>query len=167
VSRVIIQHELKTRTENFVRLCQENGIKVTQQRIEIFKAIVQAEDHPDAEKVYQKLRKKLPTLSLDTVYRTLSLLNDLGVITTLGSSRERTRFDGNLDHHHHFVCTCCGLTADFYSDRLNSLKVPDSLAEIGKVEQTHVEVRGICKKCLKKVSKQIKSDNSTKQRSRS
>lgn len=166
MSRIIKQQEVKTRTENFVKLCQERGIKVTQQRIEIFQAIVRAEDHPDAEKVFLKLRKKLPTLSLDTVYRTLTLLNDLGVITTLGGSRERTRFDGNLDHHHHFVCTSCGLTTDFYSPELNSVKVPDSLADIGLVEQTHVEVRGTCKKCLKKVSKQIKSDNSTKQRSR-
>jgi Fur family peroxide stress response transcriptional regulator len=127
---------------------------------------VRAKDHPDAEKVFKKLRKQMPTLSLDTVYRTLWVLNDLGVITTLGSSRERARFEGNLEHHHHFICTRCGLTSDFYSDELNALRVPDSLTEIGDVEQTHVEVRGTCKKCLKNVSKQIRSDKSTKQRSR-
>jgi Fur family peroxide stress response transcriptional regulator len=96
----------------------------------------------------------------------LWVLNDLGVITTLGSSHERTRFEGNLEHHHHFVCANCGLTADFYSEELDSLKVPESLTEVGNIEHTHVEVRGTCKKCLKKVSRQIKSDNSTKQRSR-
>lgn len=153
---------MKIRIESFVELCHEKGIKVTQQRIEIFKAIVQAKDHPDAENLFHKLRKKLPTLSLDTVYRTLWVLNDLGVITTLGSSRERTRFDGNLSHHHHFVCNRCGLTSDFYSDELNSLKVPDSLAELGNIEQTHVEIRGTCKTCINKVFKQIQSDKSSK-----
>lgn len=162
--RFINTQELKNRIDKFIEKCHDAGVKVTQQRIEIFKAIVQAEDHPDAEKIYQKLRRKLPTLSLDTVYRTLWVLNDLGVITTLGGSRERTRFEGNLSHHHHFVCTICGLTADFYSDEFNELKMPDSLLELGKIASTHVEVRGTCRKCSKKVFKQIQSDKSIKGR---
>ena len=104
----------------------------------------------------------MPTISLDTVYRTLWVLNDLGVITTLGGSRERTRFEGNLSRHHHFICNQCGLTADFFSDELNSLKVPVSLAELGNIEQTLVEVRGTCKKCINKVFKQIQSNRPTK-----
>ena len=63
--------------------------------------------------VFEGVRERMPTVSLDTVYRTLWWLKDLGLITTLGSSRERTRFDANLSRHHHFVCVQCGLTRDF------------------------------------------------------
>jgi hypothetical protein len=66
----------------------------------------------------------MPTISLDTVYKTLWLLNDLSLVGTLGAPREGTRFDANLSPHHHFVCVRCGLTLDFYSDELDELKLP-------------------------------------------
>ena len=90
----------------------------------------------------------MPTVSMDTVYRTLWWLKDLGLITILGPSRERARFDANLSRHHHFVCNQCGLTRDFYSDKLDSLELPDSVLSIGHVEKTQVEVKGLCHKCI-------------------
>jgi Fur family peroxide stress response transcriptional regulator len=89
----------------------------------------------------------MPTVSLDTVYRTLWLLNDHHLITTLGPSRERTRFDANLTRHHHFVCVRCGSTRDFHSDELDELKLPSSAKALGQIETTLVEVRGVCREC--------------------
>ena len=86
-------------------------------------------------------------MSLDTVYRTLWLLSDLGLITTLGQPRDRARFDANLRRHHHFVCRRCGLIRDFYSDALDELKLPEAVSEIGLVETTQVEVEGVCQQC--------------------
>ena len=102
---------------------------------------------PDAEKVFQGVRKRMPTVSMDTVYRTLWWLKDLGLITILGPPRERARFDANLSRHHHFVCTQCGLTWDFVSDEFDSLELPDSVLSIGHAEKTQVEVKGLCLKC--------------------
>jgi len=110
--------------------------------------VAQTSDHPDAESVFTRVRKKMPTVSLDTVYRTLWMLKDLNLITTLGASRERVRFDANLNPHHHFFCVRCGLTEDFYSEKLNGLSLPKSFRALGRVKTTHVEVRGICNSCI-------------------
>lgn len=143
--------EIEQRMSEMLKLCRASSVKVTPQRLEIFKEMVKSCDHPDAEKLWQRLRKKMPSLSLDTVYRTLWLFNDLGIIATMTTSRDKTRFDANLLPHHHFICNLCGLTADFYSDELNSLKIPAAVNELGVIERTHVEVRGICNSCrLKK-----------------
>ena len=91
--------------------------------MEIFREVAQTGDHPEAERVHQGVRERMPTISLDTVYRTLWLLKDLGLINTLGPPRERTRFDANLSRHHHFVCIRCGLTRDIYSDELDELRL--------------------------------------------
>ncbi len=133
---------------HFEDTCREKGIKLTQQRREIFRELIEAYDHPNSEQIFQRVRKRVPAVSLDTVYRTLWLFNDLGLVQTLGSTGEGTRFDANLTKHHHFVCQQCGLTRDFYSEELNTITLPSSLDELGKIVGTHMEVRGICNACL-------------------
>lgn len=149
----ISKREIEQRMERFKEVCRNSGMKLTHQRMEIFREVAQTVDHPDAEKVYQGVRERMPTMSLDTVYRTLWMLKDLDLITTLGSSRGRTRFDANLSHHHHFVCVRCGLTRDFYSDAFDELRLPDSVKAFGHVETTQVEVKGVCPKCNAKGKK--------------
>ncbi|SDP56649.1 Fur family transcriptional regulator [Desulforhopalus singaporensis] len=146
----IKQKEVEQRMDHFEAVCRAEGIKLTHQRIEIFREIAQAGDHPDADLVFRRVRNRIPTISLDTVYRTLWLLNDLGLVVTLITSRGRTRFDANLSRHHHFVCGRCGFTRDFYSDNLDNISLPESVATYGEVEATHVEVRGLCHRCAVK-----------------
>jgi len=124
------------------------GVRVTHQRLEIYREVLGSRAHPDAETVFRGVRRRLPTVSLDTVYRTLWLLTDLGLITTLGLPRERFRFDGNMRPHHHFACTRCGLTGDFHSEELDRLAVAEAVSEFGMADRTQVEVRGLCRKCL-------------------
>jgi len=144
------KQDIEQRMARFNEACRKSGAKLTHQRMEIFREIAQSADHPDVEKVYNGVRKRMPTVSLDTVYRTLGWLKELGLIKTLGPPRERTRFDANLSHHHHFVCVQCGLTRDFYSDKFDKLSLPESVQSIGYVETTQVEVKGICLKCAAK-----------------
>lgn len=140
--------EIDRRMRRFTRVCRESGAKLTHQRMEIFREVAQSGDHPDAEKVWQGVRKRLPKLSQDTVYRTLWWLKEMGLITTLGPPRERTRFDANLKRHHHFVCVRCGLARDFYSGDLDRLKLPESVQSIGHVETMQMEIKGVCRDCL-------------------
>jgi len=147
------KQEIELRMGRFKEVCRNSGMKLTHQRMEIFREVAQTGDHPDATKVYQGVCERMPTISLDTVYRTLWMLKDLGLITTLGPSRERTRFDANLSHHHHFVCVRCGLTRDFYSDAFDELRLPDSVKAFGRVETTQVEIKGVCLKCNAKGKK--------------
>lgn len=125
------------------------GVKLTHQRLVIYQEIAKSREHPDAESICKAVRKKLPMVSLDTVYRTLWLLQDLGLIHAL-RSRDRVRFDGNQIPHHHFVCRKCGRLLDFYSPEYDRLEIPESLSEMGTVESAQVEIRGVCRSCAVK-----------------
>ena len=135
------------RLEHISRAVKEAGIKLTHQRLEIFRDLASTDGHPNAETLFRSVQKRVPTVSLDTVYRTLWMLRDLGLVTTLGPNREGIRFDVNLDRHHHYVCVRCGLVRDFDSAELNGLRVPEAVKEFGSVVEAQVEVRGLCASC--------------------
>jgi len=131
----------------FVATCRQRALKATHQRLEIFRELARTEEHPDAETIYRRVRKRIPTVSLDTVYRTLSRLEQEGLVSRVEILSERVRFDANTDHHHHFICTTCGLVRDFYSRALDGFKAPEKVRSWGKVFSRHVELRGVCSKC--------------------
>jgi len=141
--------EIGRRLEQFKSIAKRAGVKLTHQRLEIFRAVASSEDHPSAEAVYKTVGATMPTVSLDTVYRTLWLLTDLGLLSTLGPRQDRVRFDANLEQHHHYRCTRCGLVRDFKSPALNELPIPDSVNRFGQVVSAHVEVQGLCSRCAK------------------
>jgi Fur family peroxide stress response transcriptional regulator len=141
--------KVERRIEKFKAVAKEAGVKLTHQRLEIFREVAASLEHPDAETIFRAVQARIPTVSLDTVYRALRMLNDLGLILTLGPRRERVRFDANLEHHHHYFCVRCGLARDFESAELNALRIPAAVKGIGSVVATHVEVRGICESCAK------------------
>jgi len=134
---------------NLKAACRQAGLKVTHQRLEVFREVATRLDHPDAEAVFRVVRARLPTVSLDTVYRTLSLLGELGLVTPLGPRRESVRFDANLARHHHYVCVRCGLTRDFESPALDTVRVPSTVKELGSVVAMQIEVRGLCAACAR------------------
>jgi Fur family peroxide stress response transcriptional regulator len=142
--------ELLRRIDQFTETVRAAGVRLTHQRLEVFREVAASLDHPDAEAVHQAVRKRLPTVSLDTVYRTLRTLEDLGVIASLGPRRESVRFDANLEPHHHYVCLRCGLVRDFESDDLSALRIPAEVRGLGEVLATSVEVRGLCRACAEK-----------------
>lgn len=133
--------------ENWKCSLRDAGVKATRQRLEIYLEIAGATNHPDAETVFRGVQKRIPTISLDTVYRTLWLYSDLGLIGTVGTPQERARFDGNTAPHHHFICVKCGHTEDFISPDLDTLHLPDAVRQFGEVRSAQVEVKGICKGC--------------------
>jgi len=143
----VAKDEIERRVERFKDAAKQAGVKLTHQRIEIFREVAASLEHPSAEAVMKALQPRMPTVSLDTVYRTLWLLHDLGLVSTLGPRRASVRFDANLEHHHHYVCVRCGLARDFESEDLNVLRIPESVKELGSIVGTHVEVRGVCSRC--------------------
>jgi Fur family peroxide stress response transcriptional regulator len=142
--------ELERMTDRFAREIRRAGIKLTPQRLVIFREVARTGAHPDIETIFKKVRRKMPTISLDTVYRTLGLFTDLGLVTTVRPLNERTRFDANTDVHHHFCCTRCGATLDFEDPAFDGLKVPEAAAALGRVESRRVELRGVCAACLER-----------------
>ena len=126
---------------------KRSGLKLTHQRLEIFREVAKTGIHPDAETIFNGVRERVPSISLDTVYRTLWMLLDLGLVTSLGASRERVRFDANLKPHHHFVCVRCGLIRDFYSQHVESIGYPEEARAFGEPVSLQLEVKGVCTKC--------------------
>lgn len=140
--------EFRNRLQHLREVCKKAGVRLSHQRMVVFRAVAESNEHPDVESVYLAVRKHIPTVSLDTVYRTLWLLRDLGMIKTLGPPREKVRFDANMSKHHHFVCSECGLAQDFHCSELDELPIPENITELGAVKATYVELRGLCSSCL-------------------
>ena len=110
-------------------------------------------EHPDAETLYQRVSSRVPSVSRDTVYRTLSMLEAEGLIRKVEPLFERARYDANLDRHHHFVCTECGLVRDFYSEALDDLPIPKAVEALGEIAGAQVEVRGTCSACMNRTTR--------------
>jgi Fur family peroxide stress response transcriptional regulator len=144
------RQEVERRLARFADAARKAGVKLTHQRLEIFREVASSIEHPPVDAVFRAVREKMPTVSLDTVYRTLWMLEDLGVITTLGPRRGTVRFDANLRQHHHFVCVRCGRTRDFENPAFDALRVPGGVKEYGDVLGTRVELRGLCRSCSRK-----------------
>jgi len=138
----------KNRLQILQELCREHGLKVTHQRLEILQAVAGANNHPSAEEVFKQVREKLPTISFDTIYRNLALLEQNGVIARVQYLDDRTRYDSNLKHHHHLVCTKCRKIQDFYWPDADQMKIPEETGEWGIVQKKYIELRGLCRACL-------------------
>jgi Fur family transcriptional regulator, peroxide stress response regulator len=142
--------QVEERVKGFPNVCRRYGVKATHQRAEIYRELAGTDEHPDAETIYTRVRKRIPEISLDTVYRTLRLLEKKGLITRVGSLGEKTRFDANTNRHHHFVCTGCGFIGDIYNEEWNDIPAPNKVGTMGTVNSIHVELRGLCKTCQRK-----------------
>jgi Fe2+ or Zn2+ uptake regulation protein len=129
-----------------VELFRDRGLKVTPQRICIFEVLSGVETHPSAEAVYAEARTRMPTMSLKTVYQTLNDLADMGEIQQLDMGTGASRFDPNIDAHHHLVCTSCGKVRDLYAD-FSSVTVPPGAAQGFALGTPEVVFRGLCDSC--------------------
>ncbi|OQC68957.1 MAG: Peroxide-responsive repressor PerR [candidate division Hyd24-12 bacterium ADurb.Bin004] len=126
---------------------ETNCLRMTQQRIEVYLAVAASGCHPCVSEVHEMVRETLPTVSLDTVYRTLWKLSELGLIAPVSSSGDRVRFDAYMRRHHHFVCARCGAVYDFDSPSLDEIRIPEEAWSLGYVWNSHMELRGICLGC--------------------
>lgn len=144
------RRELERRLQRFRDAARQAGVRLTHQRLEVFREVAASLEHPAVEVVFRAVKARVPTVSLDTVYRTLWTLEDLGLITTLGPRRGAVRFDANLRPHHHFTCTRCGLTRDFESPAFDALRPPAAARPLGDVQRVRVELSGLCPACRRK-----------------
>jgi Fur family peroxide stress response transcriptional regulator len=134
--------------ERFKDISQEKGLRLTHQRLEILRELVGAKDHPSAETVFGRVRRRLPTISLDTVYRTLSTFDDLGLIMRVPVTGDQGRFDADTSPHHHFVCSRCKSIYDFLWEEFDALVLPANPQALGRIADRRVVVRGLCQACL-------------------
>jgi Fur family peroxide stress response transcriptional regulator len=145
-------HEVAPRVEQLSRGLREAGLRLTHQRLEIVRIIAADETHPDVETVYRAVRERVPTISLDTVYRTLATLIERGLITRALFTPGPARYDANPARHHHFVCTRCGLVRDVEDRDLDAIQATAEVTRIGRPDAVTVQFRGVCADCEKKAA---------------
>ena len=126
---------------------QEHGIKPSYQRIQVFNYLIKNRNHPTVEMIYHELVKEIPTLSKTTVYNTLKLFHDKGIVLIINIEDKELRFDADISNHGHFKCTKCGKIYDFELNEKN-LFLPN-LSEF-TINEQHIYLKGVCPNCINK-----------------
>lgn len=142
--------DISSLMKGFEQVCKSKGLRITHQRSEIFHTLAEYPGHPTAENVFSRVRTRLKTISLDTVYRTIATFEEHGLIKRVHILNSTARFDVNLSIHHHLVCTRCNKIEDFYWPDFDKMKLPDSVRHWSKINSKHVEMRGLCRECKTK-----------------
>ena len=133
--------------EKYVKLLKENSIKITPQRLEILRYLDKHRTHPTADQIFTELKIKNPSLSKTTVYNSVEILRDHGLIQSITISESELRYDFKHGMHHHFLCKKCGGITDIDVECPNLGK----MLECGhNVDEVHGYFKGTCKKCLEK-----------------
>lgn len=136
--------------ENFLKLktdCAKNGLRLTKQRMAVLNAVQNSTCHPDVETVYNEVKQVINNVSIDTIYRTLQTLEELGLVFKVDNQIPRARFDADLRNHSHFICIKCNEVFDIFSDI--EIKLPTNCSEFGEIKHTNLQIKGICNSCKK------------------
>lgn len=144
---------LEDSVKAFESRCRKAGLKLTHQRLEIYRELASTVDHPAADDVYRRVQKRIPTISLDTVYRTLLTFEQFGLAARVHAFDDRARFDANVSPHQHLACIRCKAIQDFQWKSFEQMKPPAHATKWGKVETKYAVLKGICNECLKKERK--------------
>lgn len=126
---------------------KKHGIKPSYQRMRIFDYLVQHKNHPTVDVIFRALVQEIPTLSKTTVYNTLKLFLEQGIVQLLVIEENETRYDADISTHGHFKCTECGQVYDIRID-LSCLDLSELKAH--RVDEQHIYFKGTCNKCLNK-----------------
>lgn len=127
--------------------CRDAGIPATVQRRVIFAALVERSDHPTVDQVFADVKDRIPGVSRTTVYRTLETLAALGLARRTNHFAASARFDGNMEQHHHLVCTACGKVVDYQAADLAVVNAPDGRRHGFTVLDYSVYFEGNCSEC--------------------
>jgi len=145
--------EREQRLAQFVRAHREAGLPVTAQRQAVFEAILERDDHPSADQVFEAVREQMRQISRMTVYRILGNLAWLGLVSKTCHPGSTARFDPTIHQHHHLVCLDCGGIIDLVEERLNKVAWPDVRRFGFKIADYHIHFRGRCAACRQKRAK--------------
>lgn len=138
-------------TARFSAYCRGHGLSVTAQRLAIFEALSASREHPSAEQLHRTVQKKLPSLSLATVYKNLEALKAIGAVADVNPLHQEARYEAALPGigagrpHHHLVCTNCKKVRDLHGVSLDPLPLSD--AQGFAVRAVRIQAEGLCPDC--------------------
>ncbi|MBP2650323.1 MAG: perR [Firmicutes bacterium] len=130
-------------------LLREKGFKVTPQRLAIYKILATTKAHPSAEMIFNQLQTAYPTMSLATVYKTVDILREIGMIQVLNAGEDCFRYDADTSDHPHVRCLECGRVDDLYD-----INFSDFVGDVAKKTPYRLTGQqfyfyGICPECQK------------------
>jgi Fur family transcriptional regulator, peroxide stress response regulator len=138
---------MKMSVDKLAKRLKEQHISVTPQRLEIFKNIIARYDHPSADNIYQEVRRHLPMISFNTVYKTLETFCQIGLITKINPLHEVARYDGNVSPHTHLVCRRCHKVKDHHWQWPAEVPMPNLNSSDFQVDTVAVQLFGVCQEC--------------------
>jgi len=147
-----------TRLLSLIDGLRSRGYRITPQRRAVIEILMNSDDHPSVDLIYERVRDRFPMTSLATVYKTISLLRDVGEIHEIGFVDSTSRFDaGRTDPHGHLICTRCGKVRDL------DIEMGGSRLQAAIADDTGYEIKwerhdffGVCPDCRKNLQKQEK-----------
>jgi len=133
---------------------KEKGYKFTPQRRSILNAILQTEgEHLSVEEIYEIVKDKCPDIGLATVYRTMQIFDEVGLVYKLNFDDGRSRYELNHHnedhHHHHLICVSCNKLIEVEEDLLELLEASIEKKYNFKINNHNVKFFGYCEKCRK------------------
>jgi len=145
--------EYKQLLADFKSLLKKNSLKYTVQREVILETLYNSDIHLTPESLHHLIQEKYPELKtgIATVYRTLTLLEDSGVATSLSFGAQGKKYElGIKKHHDHLICTVCGSITEFVDEEIEK-RQQKITQELGfKMSDHSMQIYGICKKCQTK-----------------
>lgn len=133
--------------ENISAVFKEKKLKLTPQRIAVYKYLCSTNEHPSAETIYKALQPDYPTMSLATVYKTLKTLTEVNLIQELNVGEGSFRYDATISAHPHIQCLNCGKVDDICGMPLNDIIVKASEYTDYKILGSKLYMFGICNNC--------------------
>jgi Fur family ferric uptake transcriptional regulator len=139
---------------DFREFLKERGLRFTGERAAVFRAVLRSRGHFDPDGLYLLMRKRGEKVSRSSVYRTLPLLVEAGVLDEAVRAGRQTRYERTLgrEHHDHMTCLGCGRVIEFYSEAMEDLQEKICRRERFKGVSHTMEIRGYCMKCGKKAT---------------
>jgi Fur family peroxide stress response transcriptional regulator len=125
------------------------GLSLTHQRLVIYEELMKMGEHPGPEELFDRVKEKIPSLSLATVYNNIKTFVEHGLLQELSVHHGSLRLESNLTPHHHLVCTQCKAIEDLAETDFEPIRLKKSLPKGFEVHRYSVDVLGLCKKCSK------------------
>ena len=131
----------------FRKVCEQAGLAVTHQRQVIYDVLCATDGHPSPEEVYARVKRRIPSISLATVYKNLHLFIGSGIFQQVSLHHGSMRVETNQTRHHHLLCTRCKTIHDVDPELLGLAEAPRQLPGGFLMERLSVDVLGICARC--------------------
>ncbi|MGL5615209.1 MAG: Fur family transcriptional regulator [Sarcina sp.] len=133
--------------DNITKIFKEKKLKLTPQRLAVYKYLKGTDEHPSAETIYKAIQEEYPTMSLATVYKTLKTLAEVNLVLELNLGEGNFRYDAKTEDHSHIQCVKCGKVVDLFGLEVEDLNNTASKISNFEILNSQSYFYGVCGEC--------------------